>query len=102
LPSNQHNHYKHSLISALAPGTHITPHNGPTNKKLRVHIPIVVPDSGCSLRCAGETQEIKEGKVIIFDDSFEHEAFNNSDKVTPPSLPLSIRLSRSFPLALRC
>jgi hypothetical protein len=35
--------YHHCLFSAVSPGTHILPHHGPTNKKLRIHLPIVVP-----------------------------------------------------------
>ena len=35
--------YGHAFFSALAPGTHVTPHHGPTNKKLRLHLPLVIP-----------------------------------------------------------
>jgi aspartate beta-hydroxylase len=35
--------YEHSFLSALSPGTHITPHFGPTNKKLRCMLPLTVP-----------------------------------------------------------
>lgn len=38
--------YQHSFFSAMAPQTHITPHHGPTNKKLRVHLPLLVPEGG--------------------------------------------------------
>ncbi|CAM9402185.1 unnamed protein product, partial [Phaeothamnion confervicola] len=41
LPAGQN--YCHAFFSALAPGTHITKHWGPTNKKLRLHLPLVVP-----------------------------------------------------------
>ena len=37
--------YGHAFFSAMAPGTHITPHHGPTNKKLRCHLPLVVPSA---------------------------------------------------------
>jgi len=35
--------YHHCLFSAVSSGTHILPHHGPTNKKLRIHLPIIVP-----------------------------------------------------------
>lgn len=64
-----------ALISILHPGTHIPPHHGMLNTRLICHIPLVVPP-GCRLRVAGETREVVEGKAMIFDDSFEHEAWN--------------------------
>eukprot|EP00656_Telonema_subtile_P044858 TRINITY_DN51110_c0_g1_i1.p1 TRINITY_DN51110_c0_g1~~TRINITY_DN51110_c0_g1_i1.p1 ORF type:complete len:351 (+),score=85.78 TRINITY_DN51110_c0_g1_i1:160-1212(+) len=69
--------YKHAFFSALSPGTHITKHHGPTNKKLRVHLPLVVPPGGSQLRCADVVLDVKEGEAFIFDDSHEHEAWNH-------------------------
>jgi len=65
------------MFSALAPGTHIRKHNGPTNKKLRVHLPLVVPD-GCRLRVGDTTVAVEAGVPLCFDDSFEHEAWNDN------------------------
>ncbi|CAM9536759.1 unnamed protein product [Scytosiphon promiscuus] len=71
-------HYKHAFLSALAPGTHVVKHNGPTNKKLRVHLPLVAPCGGLSrLRVGSETREVAAGQALVFDDSFEHEAWND-------------------------
>jgi aspartyl/asparaginyl beta-hydroxylase (cupin superfamily) len=67
-----------ALISILRPGTHIPPHNGMLNTRLICHIPLVVPH-GCRLRVGAETREVVEGKAMIFDDSFEHEAWNDGD-----------------------
>jgi hypothetical protein len=64
-----------ALISILKPGTHIPPHHGMINTRLICHIPLVVPP-GCRLRVGAETREVVEGKAMIFDDSFEHEAWN--------------------------
>ncbi|CAM9526414.1 unnamed protein product, partial [Hapterophycus canaliculatus] len=73
-------HYKHAFFSALAPGTHVVKHNGPTNKKLRIHLPILAPGGGLSrLRVGSETREVVAGRALIFDDSFEHEAWNDDD-----------------------
>ena len=69
-----------ALISILQPGTHIPPHHGMLNTRLICHIPLVVPQ-GCRLRVGGETREVVEGQAMIFDDSFEHEAWNEGDAV---------------------
>jgi aspartate beta-hydroxylase len=71
--------YCHAFFSALAPGTHIVPHNGPTNKKLRVHLALC-GTAGSRLRVGGEVREWSEGGVFIFDDSFEHEAWHDGEE----------------------
>ncbi|KAG7399243.1 hypothetical protein PHYBOEH_009282 [Phytophthora boehmeriae] len=73
------NHYYHAFFSALAPGTHVKKHHGPTNKKLRCHLPLVVPRGKCRLRAGNEVIHVQEGKCFVFDDSFEHEAWNDDD-----------------------
>ncbi|KUF64863.1 Aspartyl/asparaginyl beta-hydroxylase [Phytophthora nicotianae] len=72
-------HYDHAFYSALAPRTHIKKHHGPTNKKLRCHLPLVVPEGKCRLRVGDEVVYMQEGKCFVFDDSFEHEAWNDDD-----------------------
>lgn len=69
-----------ALISILKPGTHIPPHHGLINTRLICHIPLVVP-AGCRLRVGAKTREVAEGQAMIFDDSFEHEAWNDGDAV---------------------
>lgn len=64
-----------ALFSLLKPGAHIFPHNGLINTRLICHLPLIVPE-GCRFRVGNETRVWKEGKLLIFDDSFEHEAFN--------------------------
>lgn len=64
-----------ALFSLLKPGAHIFPHNGLINTRLICHLPLIVPD-GCRFRVGNETRRWEEGKLLIFDDSFEHEAFN--------------------------
>jgi aspartyl/asparaginyl beta-hydroxylase (cupin superfamily) len=68
------------LFSILRPHTHIPPHHGMLNTRLICHLPLVVPD-GCRLRVGGETRTVREGEVLIFDDSIEHEAWNDSDAI---------------------
>jgi aspartyl/asparaginyl beta-hydroxylase (cupin superfamily) len=67
--------------SFLKPNSHIQPHKGYTKMVLRGHLPLVVPEGhNCAIRVGNETREWKEGELMIFDDSFEHEAWNRSDK----------------------
>lgn len=65
-------------VSRMRPGTHIHAHRGPTNLRLRCHLGIAVPDGDCALRVAGETRGWREGGCLLFDDSFEHEAWNHT------------------------
>lgn len=67
------------LFSKLTPGAHIPPHHGMLNCRLIGHLPLIVPE-GCWLRVGNETRQWEEGKLLIFDDSFEHEAKNASNE----------------------
>lgn len=71
-------HAPEVFFSVLAPETTIPPHYGQANYKLTVHLPLVVPASGCGIRVAGEVRHWSEGEPLIFDDSFLHEAWNHS------------------------
>ena len=64
-------------LSVLRGGTHIKQHFGPTNARLRCHLGLVVPD-GARIRIGEEMYEWQEGQLLIFDDSFEHEVWNES------------------------
>lgn len=65
------------LFSRLSPGAHIPPHTGVMNARLVCHLPLIVPD-GCGFRVGGETRQWKEGELLVFDDTVEHEAWNHS------------------------
>jgi ornithine lipid ester-linked acyl 2-hydroxylase len=68
-------------FSNLKPHTHILPHTGFTKTVLRCHLPLVVPEGNlCSIRVGNQERFWKEGELMIFDDSFEHEAWNRSDQ----------------------
>ncbi|PWG02396.1 aspartyl/asparaginyl beta-hydroxylase domain-containing protein [Sphingosinicella humi] len=69
-----------ALFSILRPGTHIEPHCGMVNTRLICHIPLIVPE-GCRLRVGNETRVVEEGKPLLFDDSIEHEAWNDGDAI---------------------
>ena len=49
------------------------------NTRLICHLPLIVPP-GCGFRVGNETREWEEGKLLIFDDTIEHEAWNESDQ----------------------
>ena len=65
------------LFSILQGHTHIEPHNGMLNTRLIVHLPLIVPPD-CRLRVGNDTRSVEAGKLMIFDDSIEHEAWNDS------------------------
>ncbi len=65
------------LFSRLEPGARIHPHHGQINARLICHLPLIVPP-GCALRVGAETRPWVIGETLIFDDSIEHEAWNNS------------------------
>jgi aspartyl/asparaginyl beta-hydroxylase (cupin superfamily) len=67
------------LFSLLRPRTRIPPHNGLVNTRLICHLPLIVPP-GCGLRVGNETRHWVEGQAWVFDDSIEHEAWNDSDQ----------------------
>ena len=65
------------MFSLLRPGARITPHTGTHNARLICHLPLIVPPN-CRFRVGNEVREWEEGKLLIFDDSIEHEAWNDS------------------------
>lgn len=69
-----------AMFSALAPHTEIPPHTGETNARLVVHLPLVVPEK-CTYRVGFEHRTWKEGELLIFDDTIEHTARNDSDQL---------------------
>merc|ERR1712173_148088 len=70
--------FHHALISCLSPDSHIVAHNGPTNKKLRIYLPLLLEKDSNILRVDEHAMKLKEGQCIVFDDSFVHEAWNKS------------------------
>ena len=65
------------LFSKLKPGARINPHTGLWNCRLICHLPLVVP-SGRGSRVGDERRDVVRGEVWAFDDSINHEAWNNS------------------------
>ena len=67
------------LFSLLRPGARIPPHTGLVNTRLICHLPLIVPQN-CAFRVGNDVRVPVEGKVWLFDDTIEHEAWNNSDR----------------------
>ena len=66
-----------SMFSTLKPRTCIPPHTGVSNTRLVVHLALIVPP-GCGFRVGAETREWRPGEAFVFDDTIEHEAWNDS------------------------
>ena len=73
--------FSSSYISIMKPITAIEKAFGPCNIRLRCHLPIQLPESSeaCFIRVGGQVKFWKEGEILIFDDTYEHESCNLSD-----------------------
>ncbi|MGV7208810.1 aspartyl/asparaginyl beta-hydroxylase domain-containing protein [Oxalobacteraceae bacterium A2-2] len=69
-----------AMFSLLKPKTRIPPHTGVSNARLVCHLPLIVPP-GCGFRVGNETRQWAPGQAWVFDDTIEHEAWNDSDKL---------------------
>jgi len=72
-----------AMFSIFEPGKRLPPHRGPYNGVLRLHLGMIVPGppSATGMRVGGQACHWQEGRVLIFDDAFEHEAWNDTDQV---------------------
>lgn len=68
-----------AFFSLLAPRTRIPPHTGVTNARAIVHLALDVPP-GCGFRVGSDTREWRAGAAWAFDDTIEHEAWNESGR----------------------
>ena len=73
-------HAPEVLFSVFTPGTHLLPHRGVTNTRVVGHLALIVPRD-CALSVAGEAYRWQEGRCVVFDDTYEHEAWNRSDGI---------------------
>ena len=87
-----------AMFSLLAPRTRIPAHTGVANTRLVCHLPLIVPP-GCGFRVGETSREWREGEAFVFDDTIEHEAWNDSDQLRvvlildlwPPALGVAER-----------
>jgi len=87
-----------AMFSILRRGKHLPAHRGPYKGVLRYHLGLRVPD-GCRIRVGDEERRWSEGESLVFDDTHDHEAWNDSDEdrvvlfvdfVRPLPLPLAV------------
>ena len=69
-----------ALFSALEAHTHIPPHTGSTNARLLVHLPLILPGPA-RFRVGNELRSWRMGEAWAFDDTIEHEAWNDADEL---------------------
>lgn len=74
---------KTAFFSILAPGKHIPEHRGLYKGFIRYHLGVKIPTrkEQCGITVNGKTAHWEEGKSLIFDDTYLHEAWNNSDEI---------------------
>ncbi len=71
---------KSGFFSIMLPGTHLKAHRGHFAGVLRYHLGLLIPNEDqCGLRVGPHTVHWREGQSIVFDDTFDHEAWNHSD-----------------------
>ena len=70
-----------AMFSIFAPHKRIPPHGGPYKGVLRYHLALMVPEpaDACGIRVGNDVRHWEEGKSLVFDDTFEHEAWNDTD-----------------------
>jgi aspartate beta-hydroxylase len=67
-----------AFFSILDAKSHIPAHTGVTNTRVIVHVPLIIPPA-CRFRVGSTTREWRPGEAWVFDDTIEHEAWNDSD-----------------------
>jgi beta-hydroxylase len=74
---------KTAFFSILSPGKHIPPHRGPYKGVIRAHLGLIVPEprAKCRIRVGDQLAHWEEGKVMVFDDTYVHEVWNDTDGV---------------------
>lgn len=68
-----------AYFSIMQPGTHVRLHTSATNTRLRYHLGLEVPD-GVYLRLHDRIETWRQDACIVFDDSYQHEVFQQADR----------------------
>ena len=71
-----------AMFSILSPRKHILDHRGPYKGVLRYHLGLIVPEDAqaCRIRVGEDVRHWEQGKSLIFDDTFNHEVWNDTDE----------------------
>jgi aspartyl/asparaginyl beta-hydroxylase (cupin superfamily) len=74
---------KTAFFSILSPGKHIPPHRGPYKGVIRAHLGLVVPEprEQCRIQVGDQFAHWEEGKLMVFDDCYVHQVWNDTDGV---------------------
>lgn len=77
--------FSFAFFSTLHPGSLISPHSSAMNLRLRVHLPLIVPDvwseaDKVGVECGGQKRVWEEGKAVVLDDSYVHHVWNNTNE----------------------
>jgi len=70
-----------AFFSIFKPGVEVRPHRGPYAGILRYHLGVIIPQGDVGIKVDGVTHRWQEGGSLLFDDSFEHEAWNKTDQL---------------------
>ncbi len=73
---------KTAMFSILSPRKHILDHRGPYKGVLRYHLGLVVPADAesCRIRVGEDVRHWDEGRSLVFDDTFNHEVWNDTEE----------------------
>ncbi|HST56437.1 MAG TPA: aspartyl/asparaginyl beta-hydroxylase domain-containing protein [Solirubrobacteraceae bacterium] len=71
-----------AMFSILSPGKHILDHRGPYKGVLRYHLGLIVPQAreACRIRVGEDIRHWEAGRGMVFDDTFNHEVWNDTDE----------------------
>jgi ornithine lipid ester-linked acyl 2-hydroxylase len=89
-----------AFFSILGPGKRLPEHRGPYKGVVRYHLGLKIPEpaSACGIRVGGQEAHWREGGSLVFDDTYLHEAWNETgedrvvlflDIVRPLTFPYS-------------
>ncbi|MFQ6539917.1 MULTISPECIES: aspartyl/asparaginyl beta-hydroxylase domain-containing protein [Aphanothece] len=70
-----------AFFSILSPHKHIPPHRGAWAGVLRLHLALIVPEprEQCRIRIADQIHTWEEGRCLVFDDTYNHQVWNDTD-----------------------
>ena len=87
-----------AFFSILLPRKHLPAHRGPYAGVLRYHLGLIVPEpDNCRIRVGDQVGHWREGESLIFDDTYDHEAWNDTDRVR---VVLFVDVMRPMPVPL--
>lgn len=71
-----------AIYSVVGPGAHIRRHRGVSKAIMTAHIGLIVPDNpeACRMDVDGNTVIWRMGEAVVFDDTYHHEVWNETDQ----------------------